>query len=131
MSTKGFEYSVSPNYMKNYEVEEYAIYLSVDFGDNGHTFGAIDPSEAREFAAALIEQADAFDERQEARQEAKKYPTEDGWYLIFAPNGYWVPVRKSGDYWYNSHNDEFAWYFSSGVKASIDGHGYKKMTVED
>jgi len=121
------------NYADPNEFEEFeeAIYLSIDAqvpefpwsktGEKLYAYAAISPDEAREFARVLIEQADAYDEREKARQDAKKYPTEDGWYLV-------------GNKTYQLYDGG---WFDGGVldpwhvKSRIDLYGYKKMTVEE
>jgi hypothetical protein len=81
----------------------------------------ISPTEARDLAAKLNREADAFDAREKARQEAKKYPREDGWYLV-GPR----PYQLFDGVWLNGGIKDDLY-----VKSRIDKYGYKKMTVED
>jgi hypothetical protein len=126
-----FEFDVHENYSNyqienGYEQERDAIYFSAaaasELGGTYSLISGISPTQARELAKALNEQADAYDEREKARQEAKKYPQEDGYYLV-------------GSFFYNKSRD---WYLVNGgladpikLRERIDQYGYKKMTVED
>lgn len=123
-----FEYHVSKNYARDeHEQAEDAIYLRVyvDRRDGTHedVYTAISAKEARDFAAALNHEADAYDEREKVRQEAKKYPTEDGYYVIGS-----IVYRRTFGVWYGVNNWD---QMNAAVKARIDEYGYKRLIVED
>jgi hypothetical protein len=125
-----FEADVNANYAhpENREEEADAILLDIEYINDKYSdeseymfFAGISPTEARDLATKLNREADAFDEREKARQEAKKYPQEDGWYLV-GPR----PYQLFDGVWLNGGIKDDLY-----VKSRIEKYGYKKMTVED